>query len=231
MNQFVLKLSFLYALAISFPATGFKIPDKLPNGLYEVSTVKTTGSMPYMVAQYDLELYRDVNVTAKRNDARNTPPNMSHRCPGPTDAGFDAWDIANAKMMLGIWCEMYRPRSKTIVMSVQGNNVWYMCSYKRPPDYPRQPRQPASCSKEEIAMAADKIDGWCGKDKSGSVDIGGWAMTYGRTHKEMSVCRKLKFRSTWLHRVLSGVKGGPGPDEDVKEKDEKKEKGEKEKSG
>jgi hypothetical protein len=221
MNRFASMLCLLCALAISFPATAFKIPEKLPNGLYEVSTAKISNSMPYMVAQYDMEPYRDINVTAKYNDARDSPhpSNMSPRCPKPANAEFDAWDIGNAKLMLGLWCEMYGPRSKTIVMSVQGNNVWYMCSYKSPSVHPKTPQ---SCSKEEIAMAAEKLDGWCGKGKSGSVDIDGWSLTYGRTQKGVSVCRKLKFRSTYLHRILSGIKGGPGPDEDMKEEDVKK---------
>lgn len=65
-----------------------------------------------------------------------------------------------------------------------------------------------SCSREEIGLAAEKIDGWCGKERSESADIEAWRLTYGQTRKHQNICPKFKLRgggsSTWWFQDKSG---------------------------
>ncbi|KAL7788683.1 hypothetical protein V8C37DRAFT_387620 [Trichoderma ceciliae] len=222
MNLPALMFPFLCAPTISYLAAAFRIPDRLPDGIYEISAGQASRGKPFMVAQYDMEVFRDINITAKHNDARTSPPDMSLHCPKPAAAGVDTSGIENAKLMLGIWCEIYNPQRKTIVMAVHGNTAWYLCGYGRPRAYSKEPQ---SCSKEEIALAAEKIDGWCGKGKSGSVDIEGWGITYGRTRKDLAICPMVRLRGSDLEKTLSGISNGSDPDADVDEEEGKEKSG------
>ncbi|RFU72279.1 hypothetical protein TARUN_9986 [Trichoderma arundinaceum] len=208
---------FLYALAISLPVTAFRIPDRLADGVYEISAGPYNRGKPFMVAQYDMDMYRDVNITAKHSDERTSPPDMSLHCPKPAAADVDAAGIEAARLMLGIWCDFYSPKRKTIVMAVRGNTSWYLCGYRRPPGLSKGKQR---CSREEIDMAAERIDGWCGKGNSGSVDIEGWGITYGRTRKDLPICPRVRLRGSDLDRALSGISSAPNSEgQEGKEKD------------
>ncbi|KAH6607239.1 hypothetical protein Trco_003552 [Trichoderma cornu-damae] len=200
-----LIIPLLYILCIDkflSPVVAFRIPDNLPDGLYEVSAGWSGYGRPSMVAQHDMGVFRHVNVTVEDEDARTPAPYTSVLCFQPESARIDAADVEAAKRMLGTWCDMYSPQGKAIVVAVHGNASWYLCGYGRPPMFPKAPQ---SCSREEIDMAADKIDGWCGKDKTGFVDTGGCRLTYGRARKGFDICPMIQVRSNKLHRALSGV--------------------------
>lgn len=219
MKGFMLKLVFLLAMAIFPLVSAIKVPKKLRDGVYEISTRKFVRSKPYYVAHYDMEMYRSVNLTAKDNDDRGPLVSTRHRC-SKVAAGHDSFNVTAARAMLSNWCAMYKPRVRSVVVAVQGDEVWYMCTYKRKHRSPALPEIPQSCAREEIDMVSDRFDRWCGQDKIAAVDIDNWTLTYGRTQREVSFCRKQKFRGTWLERKLSGIKSGPGPEEDGPEEEE-----------
>ncbi|KAL6893308.1 hypothetical protein GGI43DRAFT_412791 [Trichoderma evansii] len=210
----IIKLILLLAATSSSLVSSMKVPKTLADGVYEISTRKFVRYKPYYIAHYDMEMYQTVNLTAKENDDRGPLVSTRHRC-SKVAAGHDSSNVTSARAMLSNWCAMYKPRVKSVVVAVQGNDVWYMCTYKRKKHRsPALPEIPQSCAREEINMVSNRLDRWCGEDKIAAVDIDDWSLTYGRTQREVSFCRKQKFRGTWLDRKHSGFKSGPGPEED-----------------
>lgn len=63
-------------------------------------------------------------------------------------------------------------------------------------------------------MASDRLDRWCGEDRIAAVDTDGWALTYGRTQRNVSFCRRQLIRGPWWLRKASGIRSGPGPEEE-----------------
>lgn len=217
----ITTLILLLAATTSSLVSAIKVPTTLRDGVYEISTRKAVRAKPYYIAHYDMEMYQTVNLTAKKNDDRGPLVSTRHRC-SKVAAGHDSGNVTSARAMLSNWCAMYMPHGKSVVVAVQGNDVWYMCTYKRK-HKDRSPLLlpiPQSCAREEIDMVSNRFDRWCGENKIAAVDIDDWSLTYGRTQREVSFCRQQKFRGTWLDRKHHGFKSGPGPEEDGPEKEE-----------
>ncbi|KAL7926727.1 hypothetical protein ACQKWADRAFT_328383 [Trichoderma austrokoningii] len=207
-------LQLILLLAMTSLVSAIRVPIRLPDGVYELSTRKvSTGTRPYFIARYDMELYSSVNLTAKDDDNRGPLVSTRHRCAKPT-ATHDSRNLTAARAMLNNWCALYKPRVQSIVAAVLGNEVWYMCTYRRKNRSPALPEIPQSCAREEIDMVSNRLDRWCGVDKIAAVDIDDWTLTYGRTQRNASFCRRQKFRGTWAQRLHSGIHSGPGPEED-----------------
>lgn len=216
----ILKLVLFLVLALfSSPVSAIKVPKKLRDGVYEISTRKFVQSKPYFIAHYDMDMYRSVNLTAKDNDDRGPLVSTRHRC-AKKAATHDSRNVTIARDLLSNWCALYKPRVRSVVAAVQGDEVWYVCTYQRKHRSPALPEIPQSCAREEIDTASSRFDRWCGPDKIAAVDVDDWTLTYGRTQREVSFCRRQKFRGTWLLRKLSGFKSGPGPEEDGSEEEE-----------
>jgi hypothetical protein len=215
--RLVLFLALVMVMATSISA--IRVPKKLPDGVYELSTRKFPRSRPYFIARYDMAMYSSVNLTAQDNDDRGPLASTRHRCAKAAD-GHDSRNVTAARAMLSNWCALYKPRARSVVVAVQGNEVWYMCTYRRKHRSPAMPKIPQSCAREEIEMVSNRFDRWCGENKIAAVDIDAWTLTYGRTQRDLPFCRKQKLRGPWWLRKASGIKGGPGPEEDDLEEDD-----------
>ncbi|KAK1252470.1 hypothetical protein MKX08_003657 [Trichoderma sp. CBMAI-0020] len=214
------KLLVVFTLVLLATVAAIRVPMRLPDGVYELSTRKFIHRMPYFIARYDMEMYTSVNLTARTNDDRGPLVSTRHRCSRSVTAKHDTRNVTAAKTMLSNWCAMNRPRVRSVVVAVQGNEVWYMCTYEKKHRSSVLPDLPQSCAREEVEMVSDRLNRWCGLDKMAAVDIDDWALTYGRTQRNVSFCRRQQFRGPWWLRKASGIDSGPGPEEEGPEEEE-----------
>ncbi|KAM0470045.1 hypothetical protein ACHAPX_010136 [Trichoderma viride] len=211
----ILKLVLLLALAmVCSPISAIRVPQRLPDGVYELSTRDSHRIKPYFIARYDMDMYTSVNLTAMNNDDRGPFASTRHRCSRNATVEHDSRNVTAARAMLSNWCAMYQPRIRSVVVAVQGNEVWYMCSYKNKHRSPALPEIPQSCAREEIDMVSNRLDGWCGADKSAAVDIDNWALTYGRTQRKVSFCKRQQLRGPEGLRKANGIHNPPMPKEE-----------------
>lgn len=209
----VIQTLLILALAMFASVAAIRVPQRLPDGVYEISTRKVTRVQPYFITRYDMEMYASVNLTAQYNDDRGPLASSRHRCSRNVTADHDSRNVTAARAMLSNWCALYEPYPRSVVVAVQGDEVWYMCSYGKHPS-PAVPDVRQSCAREEIDMVADRFERWCGEDKIAAIDIDKWHLSYGRTLRNLTFCRRQQIRGPSWMRDPSDVGSRPKPEED-----------------
>ncbi|KAL7894977.1 hypothetical protein HDV63DRAFT_151943 [Trichoderma sp. SZMC 28014] len=209
----VIQTLLILALAMFASVAAIRVPQRLPDGVYELSVRKLSKVKPYFITRYDMEMYTGVNLTAKVNDDRGPLVSNRHRCSRNFTADHDSRNVTAARAMLSNYCALYEPKPRSVVVAVQGNDVWYMCAYGDHPS-PAVIDTRQSCAREEIDMIADRFDRWCGEDKVATVDIDDWHLSYGRTLRNLSFCRRQQLRGPEWMRGPSDVGSRPKPEED-----------------